>query len=201
MKTQTKLYAKLFLMRGPIHLDRLPMLPSLSNILSSKCFHLFWACTTGTLRLIGISCLLSLSSQTQKPVSWVPLGLRNKIRLKTWIRLHSGWVEIWEALNGHHIATELSNIVLLEHFSRIMNNTGEPIAKLMLKENKLLKFAYRYQSQNLQKMTHGVHGDWNRDYCLEQKGRLFQRQYDSSLTMDEGIQIGSTIPAFLRVVS
>lgn len=102
---------------------------------------------------------MSLSSQTQQPVSCVPLGLRNKIRLKTSIGLHSRWLEIWEALKGHQIATDLSSVVLLEHCFRIMNNTGEPISKLMLKENKLLKFPYEYQSQNLQKMTQGVHGD------------------------------------------
>ncbi|KAJ6072598.1 hypothetical protein N7467_010683, partial [Penicillium canescens] len=35
---------------------------------------------------------------------------------------------------------------------------------------------YWYRSQNLRKMTQGVHGQWERDYCLEQKRRLLQYQ-------------------------
>ncbi|KAJ5414223.1 hypothetical protein N7509_000850, partial [Penicillium cosmopolitanum] len=120
---------------------------------------------------------VSLSSQTQQPVSCVPLGLRNKIRLKTSIGLHSRWLEIWEALKGHQIATDLSSVVLLEHCFRIMNNTVS-IAKPTKDDTRR-----------------------SRDYCLQQKGRLFQRQYDSSRTKDEGTQIASTIPAFLLAVS
>ncbi|KAJ5213257.1 hypothetical protein N7449_000426, partial [Penicillium cf. viridicatum] len=54
---------------------------------------------------------------------------------------------------------------------------------------------YWYRSQNLRKMTQGVHGQWKRDYCLEQKRRLLQRQREGSRSTDEGIQVAGTIPA------
>ncbi|KAJ5788854.1 uncharacterized protein N7518_005865, partial [Penicillium psychrosexuale] len=54
---------------------------------------------------------------------------------------------------------------------------------------------YWYRSQNLRKMMQGVHGQWQRTYCLEQKGGLLQCQREGSQTADEGIQIANTFPA------
>jgi hypothetical protein len=44
-------------------------------------------------------------------------------------------------------------------------------------------------------MVQGVHSQWKRDYCLEQKRRLFQHQRDTSRTADGKNQINGTIPA------
>ncbi|KAJ6001700.1 hypothetical protein N7522_006927, partial [Penicillium canescens] len=60
---------------------------------------------------------------------------------------------------------------------------------------------YWYRSQNLRKMTQGVHGQWKRDYCLEQKRRLLQHQREASRTADEVIQVAGTIPVLLLAAS
>ncbi|KAJ5148552.1 hypothetical protein N7448_000130, partial [Penicillium atrosanguineum] len=39
---------------------------------------------------------------------------------------------------------------------------------------------YWYRSQHLRKMTQGVHGQWKRNYCQEQKRRLLQHQREAS---------------------
>lgn len=78
-----------------------------------------------------------------------------------------------------------------------MKNTGELIKGFAEKEELLLKFSYRYRSQNLWEMTQGFHGQWERDYCLEQKRRLLQHQREASRTADEGVQIAGGIPALL----
>lgn len=78
-----------------------------------------------------------------------------------------------------------------------MKNTGELIKGFAEKEELLLKFSYRYRSQNLREITQCVHGQWGRDYCLEQERRLLQHQREASRTADEGIQIAGAIPALV----
>ncbi|KAJ5174582.1 uncharacterized protein N7482_000459 [Penicillium canariense] len=60
---------------------------------------------------------------------------------------------------------------------------------------------YWYRSQNLRKMTQGVHGQWERDYCLEQKRRLLQNQREASRTTGEGNEIDLTLPVLLLLES
>jgi hypothetical protein len=105
--------------------------------------------------------------------------LQKTLCLKTRIGLISGWFEIWEGVNGLQTVLGLTSVVSPEDGFRKMKSTGELIKRSAEKEELLLKFPYRYSSQNLRKMTQGVYGQWKRDYCLEQERRLleYQRKY------------------------
>lgn len=40
-----------------------------------------------------------------------------------------------------------------------------------------MKLSYRHQSQNLLTKMQGVHGQWKRDYCMEQERRLLRQRH------------------------
>jgi hypothetical protein len=100
-------------------------------------------------------------------------------------------------VNGLQTVHGLTSVVSPEQGFRITKYTGELIKGSAEKEELLLKFPYRYRSQNLRKMKQGVHGQWERDYCLEQKRRLLQYQREASRTADEVFQVAATIPVVL----